>query len=195
MQTPNMEQRLRLLVEKVHARYECLGHSARYPYVSFVYDPDDEKILPELLLKFFYEDEHLFFTIIDLLPLSIESVESGEEERDIALNDPMLAQNARHEIVQLWSDVLCEKIMADVAVTPVGKRPVAILYGLAAVHPLGTPTQLIELMAEMELHDERTGHAVPIVVFIPGYLPPQTHGYRFLNPESPLLPFSQGISM
>jgi hypothetical protein len=177
MKTPNMEQRLRLLAEKVQTHYESLNSG--YPYLYFVYDPDDENILPEIILKYFPSDECLSFAPIDLLKVSIESIEGDEEEREYELNDPMLASEARREIVQLWSEAISKRIVADVAVTPVDKRPVALLYGVAALHPLGTPTQLMLCIAEMEPRDERTGRAVPIVVFIPGFLSLRTNAYFY----------------
>ena len=150
--------------------------------------------MPELLLKYFHEDASLAFVLIDLLPLTIESFEGDSEGRSHVLNDPLLAETARREIVQLWSDVLCEKIVAEVAGTPVGKRPVAILYGVAALHPMGTPTDLMAFVAETEPRDQRTGRAVPIVVFVPGYSPSYLSGqfYHFLDPQGPRLQFYRG---
>src|SRR5579859_8147779 len=82
-----------------------------------------------------------------------------------------------------------------VAHMPLDKRPVVLLYGLAAVHPLGTPTDLMACVAETEPCDARTGRVVPTVVFVPGQQPPMTRSYRFLDPDSPLLPFPKGVSM
>ena len=198
VKTPDMAQRLHLLNEKVHTHYESLGHSPRHPYVYVVYDPDDERFFPEVILQYLHEDESLAFATIDLLPLTIESLEDDEAGHLQVLHDPMLAAQGRHEIVQLWSDVLCERIVAAVAQLPVGKRPVAILYGVAALHPLGTPTDLMKLVAQIEPRDARTGRPVPIVVFVPGYSPKYVSSrfYHFLDEESPRLQFyREGESM
>jgi|SRR5579859_8147778 len=112
MKTPTMEQRLHLVAEQLHTQYESLGYSARYPHLYFVYDPNDDKLLPELLEQYFPGDEQLSFALIDLLPLTIESFEGDEAGRSQVLDDPMLVETARREIVQLWADVLCEKIRA-----------------------------------------------------------------------------------
>ncbi len=194
VKTPHMEQRLRLLNEKVHTQYESLGYSPRHPYLYLVYDPDDERLFPKVIFEYVHEDECLSFVLIDLLRVTLESLQGKDERYQQVLEDPLLEAVARCEIVQLWSDALCEKIVAEVAQMPLGKHPVAILYGVAALLPLGTPTSLMELVAETEPHDERTGRAVPIVVFVPGYSPPWTssHFYHFLDPESPLRQFYRG---
>jgi hypothetical protein len=63
-------------------------------------------------------------------------------------------------------------------------RPVAVLCGLAALHPLGTPTRLMETMAEQEVRDPRTDRIVPVVLLVPGVRPPQTsRRYWFLGQQ------------
>ena len=197
MGNEQLEQRLCLLVERLRISYDGIGHSSGRPYVYFVYDPADEPRWPDLFKEHFRNDSPanapLYFCFIDLLPVTIESFEGDEEGRQQVLNDPLLASEGRREIVELWSDNIRERIVADVAQTPVGRRPVAILYGVAALHPLGTPTSLMEFLAETEPRDERTNRVVPIVVLVPGYLPLRTSRfYHFLDREQPLLDFYRG---
>jgi hypothetical protein len=72
-------------------------------------------------------------------------------------------------------------------------RPVIVLRGLAALHPLGTPTGLMEELAEQEPRDPATNRIVPIVLLIPGIRPPQTsRTYRFLGVESLKSAFYRG---
>jgi hypothetical protein len=197
MGNEQLERRLHLLMERLRTSYDGIGHSSGRPYVYFVYDPADESRWSDLFAEHFRNDSPasvpLYFHIIDILPITIASFEGDEEGRQEVLNDPMLVAEGRREIVELWSDNIRERIVADVAQTPVGRCPVAVLYGLAALHPLGTPTSLMEFLAETEPRDERTGRVVPIVVLVPGYLAPRTSRfYHFLDREQPLLDFYRG---
>jgi hypothetical protein len=70
---------------------------------------------------------------------------------------------------------------------------VVFLQGLAALHPIGHPTGLLEGLAEQEPRDPTTGATVPIVAFIPGIRPPQTsRSYLFLGVEQLRLDFYRG---
>jgi hypothetical protein len=161
-----------------------------------VYDPqENDTLFPEVLAHYMHKDESLAFAAFDLVQVTIESLKDKEETYEQVLSDPVLEEVARQEIVQLWAETICERIVADVAQMPVGRRPIVILYGVAALHPLGTPTQLMQLVAETEPRDERTGRAIPIVVFVPGYLPQYKSGYHFLDRESPVLSFYLGESV
>jgi len=68
-----------------------------------------------------------------------------------------------------------------------------VLYGLAALHPLGNPTNLMEAVAEQEPRDPTTNKIVPVVLLVPGTHPPQTsRTYLFLGLENEQLSFYRG---
>jgi len=70
---------------------------------------------------------------------------------------------------------------------------VIVLSGLAALHPLGNPTALMEGIAEQEPRDPLTNRIVPIVLLVPGTRPAQTsRQYRFLGLDRRTLDFYRG---
>ncbi len=72
-------------------------------------------------------------------------------------------------------------------------RPVVVLRGLAALHPLGNPTSLMEAAAEQELRDPGSGRAIPVVLLVPGLRPPgSSRTYLFLGREDLSLQFYRG---
>jgi hypothetical protein len=73
-------------------------------------------------------------------------------------------------------------------------EPVLLIMGTRwqALHPLGTPSDLFLSRIEDAPCDERTGLPIPVVLLIPGYLPPRGRGYHFLDRASPLLSFFGG---
>ena len=74
-----------------------------------------------------------------------------------------------------------------------GSRPVVVLRGLAALHPLGNPTSLMEAVAEQELRDPGSGRAIPVVLLVPGLRPPgSSRTYLFLGREDLSLQFYRG---
>lgn len=68
-----------------------------------------------------------------------------------------------------------------------------MLRGLAALHPLGNPTNLMEAIAEQETRDPATGQMAPVVLLVPGLRPPQSsRTYLFLGQETLHLQFYRG---
>ena len=60
-----------------------------------------------------------------------------------------------------------------------------VLHNLAALHPLGDPTTLMEFLAEQEPRNPRNGTIVPIVLLVPGASSPRsTPAIRTLRPCS-----------
>ncbi len=87
-----------------------------------------------------------------------------------------------NSIVSIWARALSRKISEALEGAEGAGRPVVVLRGLAALHPLGNPTMLMERVAEQEPRDPRTNRMVPIIALVPGERPPQTsRTYRFLG--------------
>ncbi len=98
--------------------------------------------------------------------------------------------------MRLWARTLSRDITARLESAQQEGRPVVVLQGLAALHPLGNPTALMEFLAEQEPRDPRTNTVVPIVLLIPGVRPPQTsRRYLFLGQERLRLDFYRGEEM
>ena len=99
--------------------------------------------------------------------------------------------------MRLWARTLSREIAIKLEETAQqAKRPVVVLHGLAALHPLGNPTALMEFLAEQETRDPSTNTIVPIVLLIPGIRPPQTsRRYLFLGQERLRLDFYRGEEM
>ncbi|HEU5374061.1 MAG TPA: hypothetical protein VFV38_01350, partial [Ktedonobacteraceae bacterium] len=169
----DLAERFEYLIERLRTAYANIGHSSGRPYIYFVYEPSMESQAWHLADMHLRTDLHLTFCHINLLPLTIASLEGQEEQRQALLNDPRKTNSAAG-IVRLWVRRTSEQINASLEGMQEDERPVIVLRGLAALHPLGTPTSLMEFLAEHEPRHPRTNAIVPIVLLIPGRRPPQS---------------------
>jgi hypothetical protein len=192
-----LQQRLDVLLDRLHTAYDGIGHSSGRPYVYFVYPPEQERTMQRMLKEQFGNDKMLCFLHLDLLDLTIKSLAGQEERRQQLLNDPIKQSGTAEAIVRLWARTLSRDITTKLEETaPQRKKPVVILRGMAALHPLGNPTALMEFLAEQEPRDPRTDTIVPIVLLIPGIRPPQTsRRYLFLGQERLRFDFYRGEEM
>jgi len=142
-------------------------------------------------------DTTLFFHHVDLLPLTIKSLAGQEERRQQLLNDPLKQNSMTEAIMRLWARTVTRDITTRLEETvQQERRPVVVLRGMAALHPVGNPTTLMEFLAEQEPRHPRTTTIVPIVLLIPGLHPPQTsRRYLFLGQERLRLDFYRGEEM
>jgi hypothetical protein len=192
MMSTDLQQRLDYLVDRLRSTYDGIGHSSGRPYVYFVYHPSLESQTCRLVEDQLRTDTHLTFHHIDVLHLTIESLVGQEEQREALLNDPRKTNSATG-IVRLWARRATTAINTCLENTKEDVRPVVVLRGLAALHPLSNPTMLMEFIAEKEPRNPRTGSIVPIVLLIPGTRLPQTsHVYLFLDQPRFRLNFYRG---
>ena len=190
-------ERLDMLIDRLQTAYDGIGHSSGRPYVYFVYPPEQERTVQRMVDEQLRSDKTLIFHHIDLLPLTIKSLAGQEERRQQLLNDPLKQSGTAEAIMRLWARTLSREITSKLEETaPQGKRPVVVLRGLAALHPLGNPTALMEFLAEQEPRDPTTNTIVPIVLLIPGIRPPQSsRRYLFLGQEWLRFNFYRGEEM
>jgi len=188
-----LEPRLMLLRERLHTAYDGIGHSSGRPYIYFLYTPERERTLHNMLQEHLQDDDKLKFYQLDILPPIIDSVTGQEEKREQLLSDPIHANSTVDALLRMWTRKILSVINTKLATAPVSPRPVIVLSGLAALHPLGTPTQLMEQIGDQEPRHPQTGKMVPIVLLIPGFRPAQrSHVYHFLSEEDALLTFYRG---
>jgi hypothetical protein len=188
----DLQQRLDYLIDRLRSTYDGIGHSSGRPYVYFVYHPSLESQTCRLIEDQLRTDTYLTFHHIDLLHIAIESLAGQEEQREVLLNNPQKTNSATG-IVHLWTHRTKAAINTCLGNTKEGERPVIILRGLAALHPLTNPTILMEFIAEKEPRNPKTDSIVPIVLLIPGTRPPQTsHIYLFLDQPRFRLNFYRG---
>jgi hypothetical protein len=188
----DIQPRLDYLVDRLRSTYDGIGHSSGRPYVYFVYHSSLESTICRLVDEQLQTDTHLTFHHIDILDLTIESLAGQEAQREALLNDPKKT-NSSMGIVHLWTRRTTSAITTCLENTRVGERPVIVLRGLAALHPLSNPTMLMEFMAEKEPRNPITDSIVPIVLLIPGTRLPQTsHVYLFLDQPRFRLNFYRG---
>jgi hypothetical protein len=188
----DLQLRLDYLIERLRSTYDGIGHSSGRPYVYFVYDPVDESQMRRLINEQLISDAQLTFYTIDVLRITIDSLTGQEEQRQNLLNDPKRTLSSSG-IMRLWARRINTAINTYLEKTRDGERPVIVLHSLAALHPLGNPTALMEFLAEQEPHNPITGTIVPVVLLIPGTRPPQTSRvYLFLNQEKLRLTFYRG---
>jgi hypothetical protein len=192
-----LQQRLDVLFYRLHTAYDGIGHSGGRPYVYFVHPPEQEQAMRRMIDEQLRSDTTLCFHHVDLLPLTIKSLAGQEERRQQLLNDPLKQSGTAEAIMRLWARTLSRDITTKLEETATqGKKPVVVLRGMAALHPLGNPTSLMEFLAEQEPRDPRTNTIVPIVLLIPGIRPPQTsRRYLFLGQERLRFDFYRGEEM
>ena len=185
-------ERLGFLLDRLHTVYDGLGHSSGRPFVYFVYPPDQDRAVRRLADDQLRSNANLTFYHLDVGLLTIESLKGQEERRDELLENAMGQSGAAQSIVRVWARGLSKEI-TRVLTELGGIRPVIVLRGLAALHPLGNPTQFMEALAEQEPRDAATGRIVPIIVLVPGVRPPATsRTYLFLGREDLRLEFYRG---
>jgi hypothetical protein len=195
-----LEQRFELMAARLHEAYDGIGHSSGRPYLYFVYPPEKEQFIRRLADEQMGEggapSGTLHFLHIDLLRLTIESLAGQEEKRAELLNDPMRSSGAQTSIVRLWARRLGKEIERQLAEEDAKAHPVVVLRGLAALHPLGNPTSLMEAVAEEEPRHPRTGRTVPVVLLVPGaHVPGASRTYLFLGRAGERLTFYRGEEM
>lgn len=179
-----LADRLALLHQRLRTAYDGIGHSHGRPYVYFVYPPDQERALWRLADDALRSEAGLTFYHLDVLAIVMQSTAGQEEKREALLQDPQQGNQAADSLLRLWSRRIGAAITTALQSSPPAGRPVVVLRGLAALHPLGTPTDMMEALAEQEPRDPTSGRIVPIVLLIPGLRPPQTsREYLFLGQE------------
>ncbi len=177
-----LQQRFDLLLNRLSTAYDGIGHSSGRPYIYFVYPPPRERQIQRMVDLQMKTYADLAFFCINILKITISSLDGQEERRQQFLNDPQRNQSQTEAILRLWARRLSSEIQQTLTGLETGKRPVVVLQNLAALHPLGDPTSLMEFLAEQEPRNPSTGTIVPIVLFVPGSRPPQTsRSYLFLD--------------
>src|SRR5258708_16738965 len=177
-----IQQRFDLLLNRLSTAYDGVGHSSGRPYLYFVYPPAQERQVQRMVDEQMKTHATLAFYCIDILKITITSLSGQEERRREFLDDPLRGKNQTEAILRLWAEELSEEIERTLETMDVNKRPVVVLHNLAALHPLGDPTSLMEFLAEQEPRNPRTGTIVPIVLLVPGSRPPQSsRTYLFLD--------------
>ncbi|MBN1139878.1 MAG: hypothetical protein JXM73_25120 [Anaerolineae bacterium] len=187
-----LTQRLEYLLERLRTTYDGIGHSSGRPYVYLVYPPDQERAMRRLADEHLHNTDALCFYHLDLLPITIAALAGQEERRQQLLQDPTKGKGASESILRLWGRQVSRTVQEELSTGACG-RPVVVLRGLAALHPLGNPTSLMEAVAESEPRDPATGQIVPFVLLVPGVRPPGTsRTYLFLGREDLRLEFYRG---
>jgi hypothetical protein len=180
----DLANRLSFLKTRLSTAYDGIGHSHGRPYVYFVYPPDQERLIRRLIMEELQSDSSLTFYHLDVFPILTATTVNQEAKREALFRDPLRGKQALDSLERLWARAVSRAITGAVEAERPLARPVIVLTGLAALHPLGTPTSMMEHLAEHEPRDPLTGRVLPVVLFIPGIRPPQTsREYLFLGQE------------
>jgi hypothetical protein len=190
--TDQLTLRIEMLLARLRTSYDGIGHSSGRPYIYFVYDPAEELQVRRLVDDHLRSDGALQFYHLDLLLLTIAALQGQEDRRRALLMDER-APGAAGDVLRLWTRRLLRAVATEIE-TPAGPgRPVIVLRGLAALHPMTNPTALMESIAEQEPRDPTTDRILPIVLLVPGLRPPQSsRQYRFLGLDHRTLSFYRG---
>lgn len=190
---PELERRFIHMLERLDTVYDGIGHSSGRPYLYFVYPPVQEREVRRLVSEQMVDYKDLSFIHIDLVHLVVESVSGKEEQRTNLLADDTKSSGAKSSLMRMWSRRLAEVIREQLKLLPASPRPVIVLLGTAALHPLGNPTMLMESVAENEIRSTRTNRVVPVVLLIPGrHVPDTSRMYLFLGRDDLRLGFYRG---
>lgn len=190
-----LQQRFEMLLSRLQTSYDGIGHSSGRPYLYFVYPPREEAQVQRMVGDQMQNSQpgSLFFCHIDVLEITVNSLRTQEERRQQYLNDPLRKRGTTEAILKLWARRICQAIDVQVKAVAADRRPVVVLRNLAALHPLGNPTTFMEFLSEMEPRCAITETMIPIVLFVPGYRPPQTSRlYWFLDQASLQFDFYRG---
>ena len=189
----DIARRLETLIQRLRTTYGSIGGTSGRPYVYFVYPPAQELAVRRLVDENLRDDDVLHYEHIDLLPLTIETLEGQEERRQALLEDPVKSTGAAQSILRKWARALEGEIQTRLADQNWDGRPIVVLHGLAALHPLGDPTSFMETVAHHEPRDPTTGKMIPIVLLVPGTREAQaSRTYNFLGLEDKRLEFYRG---
>ena len=192
----DVELRLEYLVQRLHTNYEAIGQSSGRPFIYFVYHPSLEGYVQRIVSEQLRNDAQVTVHSLDILPLTIIALQGQEELRQRLLNDSLRTESATDAILRLWTRRISSEIATKLTATAEDEHPVIVLYNLAALHPLGNPTSLMEFLAEQEPRNPRTRAIVPVLLLVPGTRPPQTSRlYNFLDQERLQLGFYRGEEM
>jgi len=195
MTMEQLEQRLAFLRSRLQSAYDGLGQSSGRPYLYFVYPPEADQLMRRFVDELFTTLPSMHTTRIDLLDLTMEALRGEEEGREAVLvhPNPAVSGMAPSDIADIWQDELRIAMQEKLEDVPPGVRPLMLLEGLAALHPLTNPTAVMEKFAEHSLDNPATGRPVPIVLFVPGYRVPNTSRmYYFLKQSSQQLKMYRG---
>ena len=189
----DLEIRLSHLKQRLQSTYDGIGHSHGRPYIYLVYPPEQERTLRRLVDDELRDDAQLTFHQLDVFEIVLHSTTGQEARREELLNDSLKAGEAKRSLLRMWAKRVGQAITTGLETAPRHARPVIILRGLAALHPLGSPTGMMEELAEQEPRNPATGQMVPIVLLVPGVRPPQTsRTYYFLGQEQLSCEFYRG---
>lgn len=189
----DIEQRLSLLAERCRTIYNSIGHSSGRPYAYFTYPPEEERRMRVLADEYLRDNEVVRYHHIDLVHICVQALEGQEEQRAEMLNDPARNARAKEDIARKWARAIRKEIVRLLREATKPGKPVVVLRGLVALHPITNPTAIMEALAEQEPRDPATDQIVPIIVLVPGTRPAQTSRvYRFLGLENLTLSFYRG---
>src|SRR4051812_10083861 len=141
-----LEQRLSTLRTRIQTAYEGLGQTSGRPYIYFVYPPEAEQHVRRAIDELFTVLPTLHVLRVDVLELTIDTLQGEEAARDALLvdRDKLKSKAAPREIAEIWQVELRELVQRNLAAAPPTARPIVFLEGLAALHPLTNPTAVME---------------------------------------------------
>jgi len=138
-----LTRRMDALLARLRTSYDGIGHSSGRPYIYFIYPPEQDRAVRLLAADTLRDDAGLCFHHIGLLPLTITAIKNQEDQRRALLLDPR-APSAAGDILRLWTRALLRDVATALGSPATSGRPVVVLRGLAALHPLGNPTAVME---------------------------------------------------
>lgn len=189
----DLTERLAILRNRLQTAYDGLGQSSGRPYLYVVYPPTDELVIRRLIGQELMSMPGLTPLRIDVLQVTLTAMAGEEADRETLLQKPLEGKQAASDIAGIWIRAVRRRMLTELKKSVADQRPVVLLEGLAALHPLTTPSAMMEAFAEQAIDHPRTERPVPIVLFVPGFQPPHmSRMYQFLDAKANTLPMYRG---
>lgn len=169
---------LRESIEILKTKYNIIGRKTGAPFLAITYPVEVEgKVLHEWQVLSQSLGSEFVIHQIDILSLTMTVLDDiGLEEQINTLQNPPHGGNPEQELGLLWISELNDKISEAFEGTEPGKKPIVLLYNLAALYPAAGPQDVMQRLWD----DDQDMLKGPVVLLIPGTLT-ESRRYQFLD--------------
>lgn len=165
-------------VEIIRNRYDHIGRKTGAPFLAVIYDPEAER---QVLTRWRDRADSLrpdfALAELDVAEIVSDSVQELGGPQVVAelMSNPMPGSDPSAELARVWLSAICRAVRQALLDSGLG-RPVAVLEGLAALHPVSGPRALMQALWD-EDHTSLNG---PVVLLVPGRIV-HAKNYLFLG--------------
>ena len=175
--TADWQPKIHEAIERLRDRYDLIGRKTAAPFLAVIYPAEDERaFLKEWHSLAETQLRESAVVHLDLLASTSRALQDlGLDAVVDAIAAPMPGSNPEQELGAMWTRAVADEVQAAAA-AHVGRRPVVVLEGMAALHPATPPGAVMHALWD-------GGRGAPdcvVVLLIPGELV-ERRVYRFLG--------------